>query len=81
LQVRPALGRDVADVRRIGGIGDPVPERRDIAMLKDECRKRDRTALPFDGSASAGFDGVIVQDRRIVAAGGATKQYENRNRM
>src|SRR5882724_4530135 len=37
-------------------------------MLQDECRKCDRTALPFDGPAFAGFDGVIVQDRRIVAA-------------
>src|SRR5882672_6164238 len=37
-------------------------------MLQDECRKRDRTALPFDGAAFAGLDGVIVQDWRIVAA-------------
>ena len=67
-QKRPAFGRDVADIRRIGGVADPIAERRNIAVLQDERRKRHRTALPFDGAAFAGFDRVMVQDRRIVAA-------------
>ena len=37
-QKRPALVRDVIDIRRIGSIGDPVAQRRNIAMLYRECR-------------------------------------------
>ena len=72
-QKRPALGRDVADIRRIGGVANPVSKRRDVAVLHDERRKRHRSPLPFDGATFARFDIVTVQDRRIVAAGGRRK--------
>ena len=45
-----------------------IAERRDLAVLNQEGRKRHRTALPFDGAAFAGFDRMARQDRRIVAA-------------
>src|SRR5258706_6994206 len=67
LQGRPALGRDVVDIRRIGGIADAIAERWNIAVLQNERGKRDWTALAFDGAAFAGFDGMMDQDRRIVA--------------
>ena len=38
-------------------------------MLHEECRKRHRSALPFDGAAFAGLDPMTIKDRRIVAAG------------
>src|SRR3954451_1482230 len=53
LQKRPALGRDVIDIRRIGSVGDPVAQRGNIAMMYDECRQGDCLALPFDGAALA----------------------------
>src|SRR4030081_3163994 len=67
-EMRPALARNVADIWRIGGIGDAITERRYVAVLEKKRRERKRTALPFDGAAFAGLDSVMVQDRRIVAA-------------
>src|SRR6476469_8978121 len=67
-QLWPALARDVVDIRRIGGVADPVTERWNIAMLQQEGRERDRPPLPFDAAAFAGLDPVMIQDRRIVAA-------------
>src|SRR5580692_321668 len=64
----PARGRDITDIGGIGGVPNAIAERLNIAMLQDERRKRQWTALPFDGPAFAGFDRVMVQDRRIVAA-------------
>ena len=70
-QKRPARGRDVADIGRVGGLADPIAERRNIAVLQEERRKRHRTALPFDGAAFAGLDrhdGPGSADSRCLAA-------------
>src|SRR6266516_6525329 len=66
-ELRPALGRDVAHIRRIGSVADAITERGNMAVLQDECGKRHRAALPFDGPALAAFDEMTVQDRRIFA--------------
>src|SRR6476661_2123709 len=67
-EMQPALARDVVDIRRIGGVADPVTERWNIAMLQQEGRKRERSPLPFDAAVFPGFDLMMIQDRRIVAA-------------
>src|SRR5438067_944057 len=56
LQRMPALGRDIADVWRIGGIANPEAQRGDISVLHNEGRQRQRPALPVDGAALTGFD-------------------------
>src|SRR5580698_7178015 len=64
----PARRRDVADIGRIGRIANAKTERRDIAVLHDEGRQRQPAAPALDALAFSGFDWVMVEDRRIVAA-------------
>ena len=50
-QARPALGRDVAEVGRVGGVADAEAERRNIAVLQQERPKAspDRPSLRWCG--------------------------------
>src|SRR6266404_4820222 len=73
LKIRPALGRDVADIGCVGGRADAIPERRDVAVLQKEGGNLDGTTLPFDNLALAGFDRMLREDRRIFAA---RRRYE-----
>src|SRR4051794_25251905 len=68
LQRRPALFRNIADIRRIGGVANAVAERGDVAVLHDKRRQRQRPALALDGMAFTGLDRMLVEDRRILAA-------------
>src|SRR6478736_882327 len=68
-QMMPALARDVVDIRRIGGVGDAIPERRDVAVLQEESGNQHWAALPFDGLVPAAFDRMLVDDWRVTAAG------------
>src|ERR1700722_2389935 len=67
-EISPTRRRDVADIGRIGGIADAITERRNVAVLHDEGRQRQRAALPLDAAAFAGLDRMMVEDRRVVAA-------------
>src|SRR3569832_684522 len=57
-QKGPAFGRNVVDVRRVRRIRNPIAERGNIAVLHEECRKRHRSPLPFNGTTFSRLDRV-----------------------
>ncbi len=68
LQRCKTLFWNVVQIGRVGGIVDPVAERRYVAMAQQERRDGQRPARPFDHAAFAGFDRPRFQDRRIGTA-------------
>src|SRR5438270_13352654 len=67
-EVMRALAREVAAVGGLEGIADSIAQGSNIAMLREQGGYRDLSALPFNGSALAGFDWEMIADRGIFAA-------------